>query len=142
MKDVPSGKPVVLLDTNFLIAPLELKVDVFSQLRDLFDGHVDLVVLGAIEHELEALATGKAKHGGSSDKAKAAQTVLDRLVPLGLTLVEDEETLTRKPDDALLLYAKRTGAGIASNDRDLRYKAKHVGLTVYALQGQRRVVQA
>ncbi len=135
-------KPVVLLDTNFLLAPIELRVDVFSQIRDHYDGHVELVVLGAVEHELEALSKGKGAAGGSSLKARAALAVLDRLVPLGLTLVEDDATDTKKPDDALLIYAKRTGAAIASSDKDLRLKAKDVGIQVFAIQAQRRVVHA
>ena len=46
----------VILDSNALFVPLELKIDIFEETRSLLNRNVDFILLSPVKHELELLA--------------------------------------------------------------------------------------
>ncbi|MGA2877153.1 MAG: hypothetical protein ABSE82_16680, partial [Nitrososphaerales archaeon] len=55
-----SIKPIeplkVILDSNALFVPLELKIDIFEETKRLLNRNLDFILLSPIKHELELLA--------------------------------------------------------------------------------------
>ena len=96
------------MDTNFLVAGMKFKVDVFSELME----H-DLFVLDKVIEELEKLAEKRGKDG------TAARVALQLVKKRDVGILEADEST----DDALILYGKR-GYAIATQDTKLKRKLK------------------
>ncbi|MFB6173500.1 MAG: PIN domain-containing protein [Halobacteriales archaeon] len=102
--------PIVALDTNALMMPVELDVRVFDELDRLF-GDPDLVAPWAVLRELDRLS------GAAGEAATAAS--------VGRDLAERRcRTVDAEPEDAddALLALGRAGAVdyVVTNDRPLR----------------------
>ncbi|MBU3905128.1 MAG: hypothetical protein KJ906_03195 [Nanoarchaeota archaeon] len=102
----------VILDTNFLMAVSQFKIDVFEQLR----GH-DIYVINTVVDELKEQSNGRSKD------AKAAQLSLLLIDNKGLKVLRTNE---KKADTSLIIYSKR-GYVIATQDRELREMVKKAG---------------
>ncbi len=117
-----SGKDKVksaVLDTNVLIYIFTQKVDLLDQLREL--GFKKFLVPDRVFEELKNLSislTGKEK----------------RAAKLAIKLVENcrdceiVESNTVGTDDALLQVAKKFGATLITNDKNLRRRANEEGI--------------
>ncbi len=46
----------VILDSNALYVPLEFKIDIFEELRNLLNRKIEFVLLSTVKRELEMLA--------------------------------------------------------------------------------------
>ena len=102
----------IILDTNFLMAVSQFKIDIFQELK----GH-ELYIIDAILAELKKLSKGNSKH------SKAAL--------LALVLIENKHLKTlpskkKSADNLLIMYSKK-GYVIATQDRILRNKIKKAG---------------
>ena len=102
----------IILDTNFLMAVAQFKIDVFEQLR----GH-DIYVINTVTRELREQSKGRSKD------AKAALLALDLIENKDLKMLNTNE---KNADKSLILYSKR-GYVIATQDRKLREKVKKAG---------------
>jgi len=118
--------PVVALDTNALMMPVELGVRVFDELERLF-GQVGLVTPQAVVDELDALAQG------GSEEAKAASVGTD-LARERCGIVDTEASFA---DDAVIELADSGAADyIVTNDRPLRDRALSLGIPVVGVRGR------
>ena len=107
----------VALDTNFLLLPFQRRIDVFEEIERLIGGHVQFIVLNQVLQELNFLiASGKAKE-------RAAASGAIELIRLHCQDPEAElpSLQALDADTALLHYAKKTGAVVATNDQALRH---------------------
>ena len=113
----------VILDTNALMMPFQLSLNLDKLLRDLL-GSWEPVLLSCVRDELEKLAEGGDRH------AKAALRLAERY---------PEEMAEGKGDDAILKAAVRMGEGalVVTNDAGLRKRLKDAGVrTAYLRQRQ------
>ncbi|WP_409348408.1 PIN domain-containing protein [Natronorarus salvus] len=118
--------PVVALDTNALMMPVECDVRVFEELDRLF-GSVEVLTTRSAIRELERLAEG----GGT--EAVAASVGLD-LARERCQVVEDDEQYA---DDVLLGLAREGDAEyVVTNDGPLRTRLLRAGVPVIALRGR------
>lgn len=116
----------VLLDTNFLMLPVQYKVDVFEEVERLCDERPEFMVLRASLVELQSL--------GGKDKLKARATKQFVEASPRIAILEDKG----KADDLLLKYARewKDQVLIGTNDRFLREKLKEAGAGVLVLRGR------
>lgn len=107
----------IVLDTNALMAPVQLGVDIFSDLATLdFD---DFIVPSGVVRELERLASSG--RGADQNAARVAISLLDRC-----RIVETAGNV----DDAILMLATGTGAAVLTNDAELKARLLDNGVSV------------
>ena len=111
----------ILLDTNFLIEALKRRIDVASQLERAFEDGFTPVVLKEQLAEIERLGPLE---------ARAATTVIDAL---GIRVEEGGKT---DVDDAILAYAKKSGAAVATGDEGLKKRLKKAGVEIITLSNR------
>ncbi|MHA2314214.1 MAG: type II toxin-antitoxin system VapC family toxin [Candidatus Hermodarchaeia archaeon] len=120
----------VLLDTNFLLLPFQRRIDIFEEIPKLIDGSVTFLVLPQIQQELkwiELNGTEKEKRAArSSMKLMENYCIIAENVPPQIQELD--------ADTALLRYAEKTGAYVATNDSDLRRELKKQGSRVIFLR--------
>ena len=108
----------IVLDTNFLLLPDQYGIDVFSELERLVpEGR--LATLSNVISELEAISRSNSKDGSA---AKVALMLLEKK---NVEVIPAEGLV----DDAIVEYAAKSGAIIATNDKGLKNRLKgRVGL--------------
>ena len=105
--------PKVILDTNALLMPFEMSINIDLELRRLL-GDVEVIVPGPMVGELKHL---------NSKHAKAAITLARKY-----EIVDSQ----KRGDAAILDIAMRTGAYVVTNDKELRRKLRDKGIkTIY-----------
>ncbi len=115
-------RPLVVLDTNMLLVPLQFGVDVFDEIQRLVPGAEMAVVRGTLD-ELERIAS---RGGRDARYARLARRMVDLK---GLTVLE-----VGGPVDPALVSLAKEGAIIATNDRILKKKVWVAGGRVIALR--------
>ena len=115
----------VILDTNFLMAVTQFKIDVFDQLR----GH-ELYTIDQVIDELIK------KSMGNSRDSKSARMGMDIVKSKGLKVLKSKE---RNADMSLLEYSKK-GYTIATQDIKLRKSVKEAGGRVIFIRQKKYVL--
>jgi rRNA-processing protein FCF1 len=121
----------VLFDTNFLMLPFQLKVNILAEVERLLDYKAKFIVLSSADRELEGLSK---ERGKDASAAKAALRWIRETREF--ELVESKGGC----DEALLKRAAKTGAAIATMDKALRRRAMNAGVAVITLKGARRAI--
>ncbi len=125
----------VILDTNFLAVPAQFGVDIFSEIERVLERRVEFVLLESTVKEIDlkgGLGAGKTNR----HVFKIAKDLIHRC-----KVVKVPESLTVMPvDDQLLEYASLVRGALATNDRELRRKARERRIPVLLLRGKKRVV--
>jgi len=119
----------VILDTNALMMPLQFRIDLFEELRDLL-GSYEPVVLAEVANELKGLAGG---HGKDAAAAKLGLEMVRKctVVESGLS----EGTV----DERISGYAKRHNGLVLTNDRLLRNQLLDQKIPVISLKNQKKL---
>ncbi|MCL1978456.1 MAG: DNA-binding protein [Candidatus Bathyarchaeota archaeon] len=122
----------VILDSNALFTPLELKIDIFEELRRLLNRNVECILISPVKAELELLANKK-----SSKLCRQANFALRlsekcKLVPV---VVSDKFTT----DDAIVKIAKDWNSPVFTNDRQLRKRLRDISLPVIYVRQKSRL---
>ncbi|HNT60654.1 MAG TPA: hypothetical protein PKJ97_01610 [Candidatus Bilamarchaeaceae archaeon] len=119
----------VVLDTNFLLLPLQFKINIFGQIEGLLEIPHGMVVPSGVVGELKAISHGKGKDGA------AARFALG-LIGKGKARVVPS---TGNVDDWIVEYAVKEGAIVATNDMLLRNRLKKGGVKVIAMRSRARL---
>lgn len=98
----------VLLDTNFLLAPIELGVDVIGKLDNLL-GDYEIRIPVCVKSELRKLRSEGRK---KEEDVNVALKIADRFEEIEIGRDMD-------PDKLLLEYASNNNVIVCTNDRDL-----------------------
>ncbi len=104
-------KARVVLDTNFLMAPFQLGVDVFSELKRVMDEPFALCVFDKTVEELEKIA-----ERGKGRDSRAARLALELLKSRDFELLKTADYA----DDAIAKISKEGKVYVATMDRELR----------------------
>lgn len=59
-------KTKIILDANFLMIPVQFKVDIFEEIRRIMNEPYDLVTMSPVAGELQKIASGKSKDAGAA----------------------------------------------------------------------------
>ncbi|MDR3205876.1 MAG: twitching motility protein PilT [Candidatus Methanoplasma sp.] len=111
----------VVLDTNALLMPFEIRINIDAALRDLL-GDVRCVVPGPLIGELKRL---------EHKYAKAALELARKY-----EIVQTESS----GDEAVMEAALATGGYVLTNDKDLRTKLRKAGVSVIYLRSSTHLV--
>lgn len=122
-------KPVlkIVLDTNFLMTPFNLGIDVISELDRIINQKYEIIILKGTIEELKGLSENP-----SLKVRKAAK--------LGLKLAQRYTVVDLVPengkmDELIVKFSKKEGYVVATNDQNLRRKLKSEGIpTIYVRQ--------
>jgi rRNA-processing protein FCF1 len=122
----------VIVDSNALFVPLQLKIDVFSDLERLLNRNFELILLSPVKRELEALA-----EKGSPKMRKNASYALKLGEKCKYVKVDDSaSTLT---DDIIVKIAKEWGSPVFTNDRQLRKRLRDISVPVIYVRQKSRL---
>jgi len=102
----------ILLDTNFLLAVYQFKVDIFSEIRRICNFNYEIYVLDKTIDELRNIV--EKQKGKDKEAAKIALRLL-KIKNVGVIGTSSKE----RTDDAILDYAKK-GYLVATQDKDLK----------------------
>ena len=112
----------VILDTNFLLAPFQFRVDIFAEIERILDVKYDLYVTDGVISELRGLMTMDAKGALSLVKE------LPRIATEG-----------KDVDEALLALASKNTI-MCTNDKILIEKLKSKGAPVIYLRQKNHLI--
>jgi len=121
----------VLIDSNFLMAAIQFRIDLIQELEYLLGRRVEPVLISPVEEELRAMASGhEAKR--SRDAAQALEVARRIRVEVAARLPNESV------DDILVRIASERGWMVATNDRHLRKRLDAIAVpTIYLRQRTR-----
>ena len=116
----------ILLDTNFLLAVYQFKVDIFSEIERICRFNYGIFVLDKSIGELKnIIEKQKGKH---KEAAKIA------LQLLRLKNVKEIKTNSKEHTDRIILEYAKKGYIVATQDKDLKRKLIDHGIEVIVLR--------
>jgi len=128
-RDGCSDRVRVLIDANALLAQLQFRLDIFTELTQCI-GAYEPVLLDCVRDELRGLAAGRGKDGAS---ARSALILAEKC-----TVVETG-SLQGSVDEKILYFASTHGCMVFTNDRDLRMALLSHGVPVISLAGKQKL---
>jgi len=124
-------KVKVILDSNALFAPLQFKIDIFEELRNLLKTNIEPILLPSVRRELEKLA----EHGAPSMRKKAAYAL--QLAEKCKLIERDVDFIS--PDDDIVEFASKWKIPVFTNDRMLRRRLRNISVPVIYVRQKSRL---
>ena len=121
----------VLLDSNFLMIPLELHIDVFQEIQNLLGKKVEFILIKPVYDELQTLSMGSSKVGR---QAAYALKLAQRCRTMNVEAKAREST-----DYVIARVAKEKGAIVATLDLELRKRLRNISVPVIYLRERSRL---
>ena len=122
----------VILDSNSLFVPSELKIDIFQQTKSLLNRNVDFILLSPVKQELELLTTKD-----SPKTRREALYALELAEKCRYVIIEQEKGVTT--DDVVVKVAKDWNAPVFTNDRQLRKRLRDISVPVIYVRQKSRL---
>ncbi|MDR0318771.1 MAG: DNA-binding protein [Nitrososphaerota archaeon] len=122
----------IILDSNALFTPLELKIDIFEELRRLLNRNVEYILISPVKAELEILA-----NKDSHKLRQQANFALKLSEKCKTVPVPVSDKLTT--DDAIVEVAKKWNSPVFTNDRQLRKRLRDISLPVIYVRQKTRL---
>jgi len=120
----------IILDSNFLLVPLQFRVDIFEELNVLL-GKAEPIVLSTTIEELKKLIEK------SSIKERMQFSAALKLAER-CEILKVKRDKSENYDDAIFRVAKELKIPVATNDSELRKRLREAGIaTVYLRQKAR-----
>jgi rRNA-processing protein FCF1 len=119
---VTTKKPLrIILDSNALFSSLEFRIDIFEEVRKLFNRNVEFVLLSPVKHELELLASRRSKdHRRAFFALKLAEKCKS------VEVEGSEEGV----DEVIIRVARAWNSSVFTNDRLLKKKLRDISIPV------------
>ena len=132
MKPKSARKTIkIILDSNALFVPIQLKIDIFQELKTLLNRNFELVLLTPIQRELERLA-----RENSPQLRKNASYALKLTEKCRIVSAKED---TASPDDIILQTASKWNCPVFTNDRELRKKLRNINVPVIYVRQKSRL---
>ena len=125
-------KTKVILDSNAFFVPLQFKIDIFEELKNLLSTNFEAILLSPIRQELEKLA-----EKGSPQMRKKASYALK--LSEKCTYVQLNDDYAGSPDEAILKVAKEWKSPVFTNDRNLRKRLRNINVPVIYVRQKSRL---
>ena len=120
----------IILDSNFLLVPLQFRVDIFEELNVLL-GKAEPIVLSTTIEELKKIIEK------SSIKERMQFSAALKLAER-CEILKVKKDKSENYDDVIFRVAKELKIPVATNDSELRKRLREVGIaTVYLRQKAR-----
>ncbi len=129
----------IILDTNFLMVPITLNIDIFEGLFQAVQDSYELLTIDLVVKELEYLS-----------KKKELKTIDRKAAKFGLSILKqknlkiEHSSLDQHTDDALINKAikfkdKGFSVAIATIDKDLIRKAHEQSIKVLSVKQKKNI---
>ena len=122
----------VIVDSNALFIPLELKLDIFAELHQLLNRNVELILLSPVKRELETLT-----QKSSPKMRKNAAFALE--LAAKCMYVKVSEKPNEPTDEAILRVAQAWRAPVFTNDKLLKLKLRDISSPVIYVRAKSRL---
>ena len=123
----------ILLDTNFLLIPIQFKLDIFSEIHDICNFNYKLFILDKTIEELNNII--EKQKGKSKEAAKFAL----KLIKLKkISIIKTKEKLTA--DRLILKKANKKEYIIATQDKFLKKQLKIRQIPLIILRQKKRLI--
>ncbi|MEM3374517.1 MAG: hypothetical protein QXE31_04825 [Candidatus Woesearchaeota archaeon] len=141
-------KKTIILDTNFLLIPFTLKVDIFSEIDKILNFPYEFVVLEQTIEELKKIIKNKEEKGKNKQAAKMALKLISQKIekkelkkvnfinPKQKTLYKDINSKDVIVDDIILEYIDKNTI-VATQDKNLKKKLLNKGITTIYLKNKK-----
>lgn len=123
----------VVVDTNFLLAQFEYRIDLVSEFRRLASGPLILVVASGTLDEIEVLS------GRAGRAASAARFVRANFGLLQKAFQVEIAASSGPVDEWIIKYAQKNSVSVATNDLPLRARLRALGVPVIAMKGKSKL---
>ena len=114
----------ILLDTNFLMIPVQFGVDIFKEIERILPVKYELVTISPVVEELKQISSGRNRD------SRAARVALQLIEQKSIKVLPTKE---KEADKALLGLAKDSVI-VATSDRELRKILGKEGVPVIYLK--------
>lgn len=134
MTPTPTKKQTlkVIADSNVLFVPLQFKMDIFSELRQVLNRNFELVLLSPVKRELETLAEKSSPK--MRKNAAFALSLAEKCI-----FVKVPECAQEPTDDAIVRIAREWKAPVFTNDKLLRKRLRDINVPVIYLREKSRL---
>jgi len=132
----------IIIDTNFLLIPFTLNVDIFSQFREMN------IKLNIIDRQIDEL--NKLKEKGSGSEKLASKLVIEAISRFKINIVDpsslnihssSSEESFKKVDTVILETAKSLKFGVATQDKELKKRLREEKIPVYYLRQKKYITR-
>jgi len=113
----------IILDSNALFVPLQFKIDIFEELKNLLKTNLEYILLSPVQQEVQELA-----EKGQPQMRKNAAYALE--LARKCKLVKVDATYGSFPDDIILRISQEWNCPVFTNDRQLRKKLRDINVPV------------
>jgi rRNA-processing protein FCF1 len=114
--------------------PAQFGIDIFSEAERLLEQRLDFVVLSSVLEEVNN------KVSAQSNRTEARIFRVAQELSARCTVIDIEQSLQNHPvDTQLLIYTESVKGILATNDRELRARARSRGVPVLLLRGKKRL---
>jgi hypothetical protein len=122
----------IILDSNALFVPLQFKIDIFVELRNLLKRNFELILLSPIRRELERLA-------------QEGQPMMKKNASYALKLAEKcravrlREEFGSSADDIIIRVSHEWSCPVFTNDKQLRKRLRDINVPVIYVRQKSRL---
>ncbi|MGD0450821.1 MAG: PIN domain-containing protein [Candidatus Bathyarchaeia archaeon] len=121
-----------MLDSNALFVPLELKIDIFSEVKRLLNRNVNFILLSPVKREIELLAAKE-----SPKTRREAAYALKLAEKCQYVTVDNDEKL--RTDNIIVKVAKAWNSPVFTNDSQLRRRLRDISVPVIYVRQKSRL---
>ena len=118
----------IIFDTNFLLVPIQFKVDVFSEVGRICDFNYQLCILDKSINELENII--KSQKGKSK---RAAKIALQLIKAKNIKIISTKD-IEGSADDSIVELANKDEHIVATLDKELKKRLKQKGVSLISLR--------
>jgi rRNA-processing protein FCF1 len=122
----------VIVDSNALFIPFELKLDIFAELHQLLNRNFQLILLSPVKSELETLA-----QKSSPKMRRTAAFALE--LAAKCTYVKVAEKSNEPTDQAIIRVAQAWKAPVFTNDKLLKRMLRDISIPVIYVRAKSRL---
>ena len=121
----------VIVDSNFLLAPAQLQIDIFEGVSELLGRKIEFVIPSPVYDELKSLS----KRGEKMRmEASLALKLAEKCKIIDVKLRENENV-----DDLIVRLAIEWNCPVATNDRELKRKLRKRGIPIIFVREMKRI---
>lgn len=126
----------IVVDTNFLLLPVEYRIDLHSELLRIADGPLEIILPSGVISELRMLS------GKTGRRALAARFALQLVAKWRAEGRIEEMASTGRTDGWIVRYAAKNDVYVATNDISVLKRVLSFGRKVISLQGKSKLAFA
>lgn len=122
----------IILDANALFVPVQFKIDLLEELKELLNRNFEPILLSPTRRELERIAVQ-----GSSEMRKQAEYALKLAEKCTFLKVQQEKNTPT--DDLIVQVASKHKYAVFTNDRQLRNRLRDINVPVIYVRQKSRL---